>query len=278
MIERRTLLATVTVTIALAMSVCVGVPTATAANKNAGKKLVVIGATARSGREIIRQALDAGYTVTGLARSPQKFKMEHERLTLLSGDVRDVASLEAALDGDEVVICMVGYPTPKDPMQEIGPVDLYTTMAENLIGAMKAKGSRRLIVASSTGVEHRITGDSPEGDSPTDRWRWNARFLYADMAQMERMIADSGLEYVTLRPGFMVEEPARNDILTSTNGNTPPARVITYADFAQFVLAQVEPGPFDNMAVGIFSDTIMDPAAELKKYQERLRRQLEQKK
>ena len=274
---RRTFLTAVAVAIAMAAGVNAGVATA-AADRSADQKLVVIGATARSGRVIIRQALDAGYTVTGLARSPQKLALQHDRLTLVKGDVRDVASLEAALNGDEVVICMVGYPTPKDPTQEIGPVDLYTAMAENLIHAMNTKGNRRLIIASSTGVEHRITGDCPEGDTPTDRWRWIARFLYADMAQMELMIADSGLEYVTLRPGFMVEEPARNDIQTTTNGDTPAARVITYEDFAQFVLAQVEPGPFDGTEVGIFSDTIMDPVAELKKYQERMRRQAEQQK
>ncbi len=34
------------------------------------RKLAVLGATARSGRVIIAQALEQGYEVTGLARSP----------------------------------------------------------------------------------------------------------------------------------------------------------------------------------------------------------------
>ena len=72
------------------------------------KRIAVIGATARSGRVIIAQALEAGYLVTGLARSPEKFGYEHENLTLVKGDVRDVESLKAALTGSEVVICMVG--------------------------------------------------------------------------------------------------------------------------------------------------------------------------
>ena len=37
---------------------------------DAAPKIAVIGATARSGRVIIQQALDAGYEVTGLARTP----------------------------------------------------------------------------------------------------------------------------------------------------------------------------------------------------------------
>lgn len=250
-------------------------PTATvavAADEAIGR-LTVIGATARSGRVIIAQALDAGYEVVGLARSPHKLDIEHERLTLVKGDVRDRSTLEAALTGDETVICMVGYPTPKDPTQEIGPVDLYTVMAENLIAAMKTQGNRRLIMASSTGVEHRVApaATRPEGESMSDLWRFNARHLYGDMAEMEAMIARSGLDYVLLRPGFMVEEPARGDLRFSTEGETPKQRTITYEDFAAFVLAQVASDEYLNKAVGIYSDTLMDPAAELKKFQEEMR-------
>jgi len=173
------------------------------------------------------------------------------------------------------VICMVGYPTPKDPTQQIGEVDLYTVMAENLIGAMKNKGNRRLIIASSTGVEHRVdpAATEPEGPTMSDGWRFNARYLYGDMAEMERMVAESGLEYVILRPGFMVEEPARNDLKFTTAGATPKQRTITYADFASFTLAQVDGDDYLDKAVGIYSDTVMDPAAEMRKFQERMRQQ-----
>jgi putative NADH-flavin reductase len=245
------------------------------AGDGAPGSIAVIGATARSGRVIIAQALDAGYDVTGLARSPQKLQVEHERLRLVKGDVRDQASLEAALTGSEVVICMVGAPAPKDPTQPIGEVDLYTVMAANLIAAMKNKGNSRLIMASSTGVEHRVdpAASAPEGEGMSDMWRFNARYLYDDMARMEQMIADSGLEYVLLRPGFMVEEPARDDLQFSTAGTTPKQRTITYEDFAAFTLAQVGGDEYLNKAVGIYSDTVMDPAAEVRKFQEKMRQQ-----
>jgi nucleoside-diphosphate-sugar epimerase len=191
----------------------------------------------------------------------------------VKGDARDADSLARALDGDEVVICMIGYPTPKDPMQEVGPVDLYTVMARNLIAAMQARGNTRLIIASSTGVETSVGRDvtAPASQNPTDKWRFNARYLYADMADMEAMLLDSVLDTIILRPGFMVEEPARDNLLISTDGDTPPARVITYEDFAAFVLAQIDSDEFVGRPVGVYSDVVMNPAAELKKYQESLR-------
>ena len=141
-------------------------------------------------------------------------------------------------------------------------------MGENLITAMKEKGNTRLIMASSTGVEHRVEVDSPRpppGDL-SQRWKWLARHLYNDMWEMEEMIADSGLDYMLLRPGFMVEEPARHDLEIDTAGNTPSARVITYEDFAAFILDNLDGGEYWNMAVGMYSDTIMDPAAEIEKH------------
>ena len=241
-------------------------------------KIAVIGATARSGRVIIAQALAAGYEVRGFARSPQKLDIQHPNLTMFKGDVRDQSSLEAVLTGAEAVICMVGFPTPTDPTARIGEVDLYTVMGRNLIGAMQKKGNKRLIMASSTGVEHRVDRDAtaPLGETMSDGWRFNARYLYGDMADMETMIRASGLEYVLLRPGFMVEEPARHDMKFTIDGGTPKQRTITYEDFAEFTLAQVTTDEYLGQAVGMYSDVIMDPAAEVQKYLEKMRKAAEQ--
>ena len=230
--------------------------------------IAVMGATARSGREIIRQALERGHVVKGFARSPSKLGLSHPNLTLYQGDIYERDSIARVLAGDEVVVSMIGLGTPDDPMAEVGPVDIYTVMAENLIAVMKEKGNRRLIMASSTGVEHRVALDAPKPPvtDVSQMWRWNARTLYNDMYDMEEMIAASGVDYILLRPGFMVEEPARGDLKIDTSGTTPGARVITYPDFAAFVLDNLAADTYRNMPVGLYSDTVMDAKAELEKY------------
>lgn len=235
-----------------------------------GEKPVIalFGATARSGREIIRQGLERGYTIKGFARTPSKLGVQHENLTLFKGDIYERDTIDPVLEGHEVVVSMIGVPAPEDPSAEIGPVDIYTVMGEHLINAMNEKGNTRLIMASSTGVEHRMDVDAarpPPGDL-SQRWRWLARHLYDDMWRMEEMIANSGLDYMLLRPGFLVEEPARDDVKFNTTGETPGARVITYEDFAAFILDNLDGGDYWNTALGMYSDTIMDPAAEIEKF------------
>jgi putative NADH-flavin reductase len=219
-------------------------------------RLVVIGATAKSSLEIIGQALAAGCEVTAVARDPQALTLRDPHLRIVRGDVYDRASLAQAMRGGEVVISMVG---PRvDPLREVGAMDLFSTGTTNIIAAMKQKGNRRLLVASSIGVENEFPSTRPDDmKEPAKMWLWNSRRLYQDMRAMEDIVRRSGLEYVIFRPGFMVQEPARNDLLLAVNQNSPKQRMITYADFGHFVLDQVHSDTFLGQTVGVYSERVL---------------------
>lgn len=224
----------------------------------ASPTIAIIGATSKTGRELIPRALERGYSVVAVARRPEAVDFEHERLRVAYGDVYEPASLEAALRGNEVVISMVG-PRLFNPATEVTEFDLLSTTAISLIATMKKKGNRRLIIASSTGAQ---TPDPspPSGDNPSmsELWVWNLRKVYGDMRLMEELTRASGLDNIVLRPGFLVEEPERGDLrLTITDdgaAGTPTSRLVTYADFAEFTLAQVESDRYLGKTVGIWSD------------------------
>ncbi|TMD53495.1 MAG: hypothetical protein E6I85_08270 [Chloroflexi bacterium] len=48
-------------------------------------KLVVLGATGRTGRLVVEQALAAGHTVTALVRSPEKLATSSSNLRVVAG-------------------------------------------------------------------------------------------------------------------------------------------------------------------------------------------------
>jgi nucleoside-diphosphate-sugar epimerase len=220
-----------------------------------GPSLVVIGATAKSSTEIMRQALDAGYAVTGVARRPEDVTLRHPRLRVVRGDVYDQPSLAAAMTGREVVVSMVG---PRiDPMKLTempDSYDLFTTGTRNIIAAMKARGNRRLLVASSLGVEDEYPTVKPANPDMRQNWLWNMRNVYQDMEEMEPIVRASGLEYVIFRPGFLVEEPRRDDLKLSIDQPSPKGRMLTYADFGAFVLAQARGNGHLGQTVGMYTD------------------------
>src|SRR5882672_2887686 len=62
-------------------------------------RILIIGATGRTGREFVWQALEQGHQVTALVRKPKKMKLEHPNLRVIKGNVADYASIESAMRG-----------------------------------------------------------------------------------------------------------------------------------------------------------------------------------
>ena len=60
-------------------------------------KLFVIGATGRTGRENVQQALAKGHHVTAFVRSPDGIASKDERLTVIKGNVMDENELFRAM-------------------------------------------------------------------------------------------------------------------------------------------------------------------------------------
>jgi putative NADH-flavin reductase len=48
-------------------------------------KLLVLGATGKTGNELVRQGLKRGIEITALVRSPQKLQTKSDRLTVIEG-------------------------------------------------------------------------------------------------------------------------------------------------------------------------------------------------
>ena len=100
--------------------------------------LVIFGATGGTGRQLVEQALEEGYTVTVLGRNSAAFPMQHERLSLVQGDVRDRARVETVVAGQDAVLSALGT-------NQRGPVSLCTDGIQRILTAMTRSQVRRLL-------------------------------------------------------------------------------------------------------------------------------------
>ncbi|MDE1919968.1 MAG: NAD(P)H-binding protein [Candidatus Omnitrophica bacterium] len=75
-------------------------------------KLLVIGATGRTGREVVLQGLERGNHVTAFVRSPEKAFERHKRLRVEKGDLTDEGQLIHCLRGHDQVPQSRGGPSP----------------------------------------------------------------------------------------------------------------------------------------------------------------------
>ena len=148
-------------------------------------KLFVIGATGRTGQEIVEQALPRGHEVTAFVRSPEKITSRNERLTVLKGDTMDENQLFEAIQNHDAVFSTLG------PREVFKPSSLLHDSALATTRAMKHSGVKRLLVLSAAahfpGIPNRIVS-------------FILRNHMRDSLRMEDVVKGSGLDWTIARP------------------------------------------------------------------------------
>ena len=205
--------------------------------------ILVFGASGRTGRELVKQALAQGHTVTAFVRHPSSFDIAHPQLKVVQGDAADCASVESAVKDQDAVICALGAANllKRDQAVVVG--------VHNIIMAMEEAGARRLIYLSADTVH-------ATRDELNALRKVFVPLLFhnsaADHEINERMIEQSHLEWIIVRPPMLT-----NGARTSTyrSGEHLRARTIipqfSRADLAEFMLKQLA------------DDRFLDKAAEV---------------
>jgi putative NADH-flavin reductase len=207
-------------------------------------RILIVGATGGTGRELVEQALERGHHVTALARNPAKVKHTHEHLTVVKGDVMHPASLAAAVRGQDAVVCALGH------KRWLGPSKILSQGTRNLVDAMKAAGVKRLVVETALGV-----GDSA-GRLGLYYTLFTIPFIlpfyWYDKGRQERMVRQSGLDWVIVRPGQLTNGRKRGVYQHGPRvGNYLWSVSISRADTADFMLNQLSETPYLRTAVGV---------------------------
>ena len=196
-------------------------------------KLVVFGANGPTGRQVTKQAIAEGHTITAVTRHPGEFPVSHPRLRLAGADVRDPAAVERAVAGQEAVVSALGVPFSRQP------VTLYSAGVTHITQAMEKHDVRRLVCVTST-----VLFDVPApGEGLFFRKvlepfiaRTIGRTVYDDMRRMERIVRDSGLTWTIVRPSGLFDTDAVSDYQIAAS--RLPGRFTSRADLADALLRE----------------------------------------
>src|SRR6266566_3932782 len=97
------------------------------------RKLLLLGATGLTGRQLLSQAIEQGHDITALVRDPGKLTVERARLRIATGDATDAGAVEDALEDRDAVLCALGTRSPKS----LFGCDLMTASMRALVPSMK---------------------------------------------------------------------------------------------------------------------------------------------
>jgi len=219
-------------------------------------KLTVIAATGGIGRQVLEQAVAAGHDVTAVVRNPQNLPSTQARVVAADLATADPHALQPAVEGADAVLSALGARSKAE-------AGVAWRGTQTVTRAMRAAGVRRIVVVSAAPVgtvASPIRPDPPRRD-PGDGFvmrnlaypivRAAFREVYADLARMEDVLRESGLDWTVVRPVRLTGKPVTGTYRTAFGQNVRHGLFISRADVANYMLRAIgEPETF-RQTVGI---------------------------
>ena len=204
-------------------------------------KVLVIGGTRGTGREVVTAAHAAGHELTLLARNAERISLPVTGVRVVVGDAGDADDVERAVAGQDAVVWTVGVgPTRR-------PVHLFSRSTQFLLAAMAKHRVRRLVCVTGIGA-----GDSRgHGGFLYDRivQPLFLQTVYEDKDRQEAMLRGSDLDWTIVRPGTLTNGPATGLARALTDLSGVTAGKVSRADVAAFIVEHLQTGEFRRTAV-----------------------------
>ncbi len=217
------------------------------------KKILLLGATGRTGKEVLHQALSLGYQINILVRDKSNVKYDHSNLQVFEGDTRSYTDLGIAIEDCGACISCLNISRKSDfpwsPLRT--PEDFLSVTMSNLIKICKKEEIKRLVFTSAWGV-----GDSRPYIPSWFVWfidNSNLSSAYLEHERQEAMIRNSGLDWTIVRPVVLTNRQTYKMPKVIIGNETKPALTISRKETAQFILCTLEDEKYVHKAPVIFS-------------------------
>ncbi len=199
-------------------------------------KIAVLGATGRTGRLVVEQALAAGHSVTALVRSPEKLSAHHSNLHVVAGEATETAAVSSALEGADAVISTLG-----------GKGSVIADSTRAIVAAARKTGVSRVVVLSTFAAER-------------DRLGAGTRLLTGigmgamlkDKSAGEEMLRRSDLEWTIVYASLLSDDPATGSVaVLSETAKRGLSQKISRADVAAWMVQEATGVQHSRRTVGI---------------------------
>jgi len=193
-------------------------------------RLFILGATGRTGRELVDQALTRRHQVTAFVRTPEKLDVSREGLTVIKGDLLNANAVGAALEGHDAVLSAIGP-------QARGRTTITRDSAQATVAAMRVRNVRRLVILGAA----MLFDDA--GFVARILRKTLLREVAKDLCGMEIVVTASSLDWTIICPPRLTNGPLTKQYAVADDHlplGAGLAAKISRSDVAHFVLDEVE--------------------------------------
>lgn len=202
-------------------------------------KILLLGATGRTGKLILETALQKGHEINCLVRKPEQIR-ERTGLKVFKGNANNINDLLKAIEDCKSIITALNISRNSDfPWSKLRtPGNYLSDVAGKLVPIGEEKKVRRIVVCSAWGVAE------TKDDIP--KWfKWfiensNIGITYKDHERQEELLRKSNLNWTIVRPTGLTNSKNHQKI-KETFGKIPkPGLTISRASVANYMLNSID--------------------------------------
>jgi len=196
-------------------------------------RITVFGATGRTGRELVRQALGRGFTVVAYVRDTQRVDIEESGLTVVPGELNDRERVTTAIKGSDCVVSALG-PTGKPSDEEL------SAGIANILWAMQECDVARFIVLSTTSDQDSHDIDGVGAKTKRAMVRRSRPISYEQIVRYSQLVRDSSRDWTLVRiTAILTDKPLSRQVKAGYVGRDRFRATLSRTSLACFMLDQV---------------------------------------
>ncbi|MBO0593987.1 NAD(P)H-binding protein [Cellulophaga sp. E16_2] len=199
-------------------------------------KILILGATGRTGKLVLAEALRQGYEINCLVREPKKITENHIMLNIFKGSPERISELENAMQDCEGIISALNISRKSDfPWSKLRtPSTFLSDVMKNIISLSEKNKINRIVACSAWGVA--------ETEEEIPFWfNWiiknsNIRVAYKDHERQENLLKTSNLNWTIVRPSGLINLKKEQKIIESYGNEPKPKITISRKSVAEFMV------------------------------------------
>jgi putative NADH-flavin reductase len=209
-------------------------------------KISLFGATGPTGKYLIEDALEQGYSLSVYTRDASKLEAFKGKVEIVVGDLNNPQAMTQCIQGSAAVISALG----PNSLKVVGERPVMNGVA-NIISVMKSLDVKRLIQISTAAYRDPKDGFDFKAHAMVLVFKVLARKGLDDIKATAELIAGSGLDWTLVRIPNLKDAPPNDSLSVGWYGKTKLKTQLSRGNLARFLVSQISSRDFIRAAPAI---------------------------
>ena len=193
-------------------------------------KIAILGGGGRTGKYIVSQLLNQGYSLTLLLRKPEDFQLINSRLSVIKGDAINKEDIHSLLKGCHVIISTIGQ-RPGEPL-------VASCATANILEAMAQYGISRYILVAGLNIDTPFDRKGSETIAATEWMKTKFPEVQEDRQKTYTYLLHSDTQWTLVRVPLIEFTEAKRNVAVDLE-DCPGTR-ISAGNIANFIIEQLD--------------------------------------